>query len=227
MSIIRSPRKDRGFIIVSNDVAQDPRLSMRALGLLVRLLSRPDHWETNSEKLAHEFDVGREQMQGVLRELSSFGYMKLVKTRRQDGTIFSQWHVFDEPESISPETGKPAPEKPYAGKPVANSKNRLRKNLIDISVHQNMGEMFNKFWGEYPKKVGKDAAQKAFVKRKPTDELVLEMIKALSVQKQSDQWMQDGGKFIPNPATWLNQGRWMDELATVDDGMPDWMRGAI
>lgn len=36
MGIIRSPRKDRGFTIVSNAVAQDARLSMRALGVLVR-----------------------------------------------------------------------------------------------------------------------------------------------------------------------------------------------
>jgi hypothetical protein len=25
------------------------------------------------------------------------------------------------------------------------------------------------------------------------------------------QWRKDGGQFIPNPATWLNQGRWDDQ----------------
>jgi hypothetical protein len=123
MSIIRSPRKDRGFTIISNTVAQDDRLSMRALGLLVRLLSRPDNWETNSEKLAREFGVGREQMQGVLRELSQLGFMKLIKHRNENGTISSKWHVFDEPETTQPDAGLPAPEKPYAGEPVAFNKN--------------------------------------------------------------------------------------------------------
>ena len=30
-------------------------------------------------------------------------------------------------------------------------------------------------------------------------------------------WMKDKGKYIPNPATWLNQKRWRDELPFVKD----------
>ena len=26
--------------------------------------------------------------------------------------------------------------------------------------------------------------------------------------------MEENGRFIPNPATWLNQGRWEDEVQT-------------
>ncbi len=213
MSIIRSPRKDRGFTIVSNAVAQDARLSMRALGLLVRLLSRPDNWETNSTTLAAEFGVGREQMQGVLRELSGFGYMALVKERKEDGTFFSRWYVYDEPEKEQPEHGKPAPEKPYAGEPVANNKNRLNKEPIQ-TPHTPKGAdaLFDTFWTAYPSKVGKDAAKKAFAKRKPTPELLSEMLKAIAEQKTSLAWVKEDGQFIPHPATWLNQGRWMDEV---------------
>ncbi len=213
MSIIRSPRKDRGFTIVSNAVAQDARLSMRALGLLVRLLSRPDNWETNSTTLAAEFGVGREQMQGVLRELSGFGYMALVKERKEDGTFFSRWYVYDEPEKEQPEHGKPAPEKPYSGEPVANNKNRLNKEPIQ-TPHTPKGAdaLFDTFWTAYPSKVGKDAAKKAFAKRKPTPELLSEMLKAIAEQKTSLAWVKEDGQFIPHPATWLNQGRWMDEV---------------
>lgn len=216
MSIIRSPRKDRGFTIVSNAVAQDARLSMRALGLLVRLLSRPDNWETNSTTLAAEFGVGREQMQGVLRELSGFGYMALVKERKEDGTFFSRWYVYDEPEKEQPEHGKPAPEKPYAGEPVANNKNRLNKEPIQ-TPHTPKGAdaLFDTFWTAYPVKVGKDAAKKAFAKRKPTPELLSEMLKAIAEQKTSLAWVKEDGQFIPHPATWLNQGRWMDEVPGV------------
>ena len=216
MSIIRSPRKDRGFTIVSNAVAQDARLSMRALGLLVRLLSRPDNWETNSTTLAAEFGVGREQMQGVLRELSGFDYMALVKERKEDGTFFSRWYVYDEPEKEQPEHGKPAPEKPYAGEPVANNKNRLNKEPIQ-PPHTPKGAdaLFDTFWTAYPVKVGKDAAKRAFAKRKPTPEMLREMLKAIAEQKTSLAWVKEDGQFIPHPATWLNQGRWMDEVPGV------------
>ncbi len=216
MSIIRSPRKDRGFTIVSNAVAQDARLSMRALGLLVRLLSRPDNWETNSTTLAAEFGVGREQMQGVLRELSGFGYMALVKERKEDGTFFSRWYVYDEPEKEQPEHGKPAPEKPYSGEPVANNKNRLNKEPIQTHhTPKGADALFDTFWTAYPVKVGKDAAKKAFAKRKPTPELLSEMLKAIAEQKTSLAWVKEDGQFIPHPATWLNQGRWMDEVPGV------------
>lgn len=70
---------------------------------------------------------------------------------------------------------------------------------------------FDRFWSAYPKKVGKDAARKAFDKRKPSDVLVGQMLAAIAVQAASEGWQRDGGQFIPNPATWLNQGRWQDE----------------
>jgi hypothetical protein len=69
---------------------------------------------------------------------------------------------------------------------------------------------FEQFWKAYPKKVGKDAAQKAFEKRKPDAGLLDSMLTAISAQKNSAAWLKDGGQFIPNPATWLNQGRWQD-----------------
>jgi uncharacterized protein YdaU (DUF1376 family) len=72
--------------------------------------------------------------------------------------------------------------------------------------------LFTTFWKSYPKKVGKDAAAKAFVKRKPTKRLLAEMLNALEAQKSSHAWTKDGGQFVPQPATWLNQGRWKDEF---------------
>lgn len=72
-------------------------------------------------------------------------------------------------------------------------------------------ERFKEFWAAYPKKIGKDAALKAFMKRKPSADLVSKMITAIEWQKQTDQWTRENGRFIPNPATWINQGRWEDE----------------
>ena len=74
---------------------------------------------------------------------------------------------------------------------------------------------FDRFWEAYPSKVGKDAARKAFEKRKPDASLLSAMVAAIEVQAASEKWTKDGGQFIPNPATWLNQGRWQDEDAAV------------
>lgn len=75
-----------------------------------------------------------------------------------------------------------------------------------------MNRRFDSFWEAYPKKAGKAAARKAFLKHKPGDVLLAAMLKAIEAQKRSDQWMRDGGQYIPYPATWLNGERWNDEL---------------
>lgn len=74
---------------------------------------------------------------------------------------------------------------------------------------------FNAFWEAYPKKASKIYAFKCFEKLKVSDELLDRMIKAISEQKRSVEWTKDGGQYIPNPSTWLNQGKWMDEVVSV------------
>lgn len=78
---------------------------------------------------------------------------------------------------------------------------------------------FEDFWKAYPRKAGKDAAAKAFAKRRVGASLLAEMLAAIDRQKRSEQWLRDGGQFIPHPATWLNEGRWQDEIA-ADSGVP-------
>lgn len=86
-------------------------------------------------------------------------------------------------------------------------------------------DQFEAFWTTYPRKVGKDAARKAFDKRKPTDDLLRKMLDAIRRQARSPGWQKDGGQFIPHPSTWLNEGRWMDDEAFAD--ADDWTRTAI
>lgn len=45
-----------------------------------------------------------------------------------------------------------------------------------------------------------------------TNELLSQMLSAIKQQCASPQWTKDNGQYIPNPATWLNQGRWEDVL---------------
>jgi len=67
---------------------------------------------------------------------------------------------------------------------------------------------FDMFWIAYPKKVGKEAARKAWAKANPNLATVLN---ALEWQKVSPQWFKNNGLYIPNPSTWINQHRWEDE----------------
>ena len=72
---------------------------------------------------------------------------------------------------------------------------------------------FEVFWQRYPKKAGKDAAFRAWKSKKREGHLpaMPVLLDAIDNAMRTDQWQRDGGQYIPHPATWLNQGRWMDE----------------
>ena len=72
-------------------------------------------------------------------------------------------------------------------------------------------ELFDAFWKEYPKKVKKPDAIKAWNKIPPLTD-PHDVIEGVLRWKKSDQWTRDGGRYIPNPATWLNARQWEDEV---------------
>ncbi len=78
---------------------------------------------------------------------------------------------------------------------------------------------FLQFWQAYPRKVGKRAAWIAW-KRLKLNGQAGDLIRAVRVQASSDQWTRDGGQYVPHPATWLNQGRWEDQVSN-EGGEPD------
>ncbi len=68
---------------------------------------------------------------------------------------------------------------------------------------------FDKFWEAYPNKKDKQKAMKAWAKHQPD---IVNVLKAIVVQKNSEQWKKDNGQYIPLPTTWLNGARWEDEI---------------
>lgn len=68
---------------------------------------------------------------------------------------------------------------------------------------------FDRFWAEYPRRIGKKAAIKAFQNARDRPRID-DLIESIRKAKASPQWAKDGGQFIPHPATWLNRGQWAD-----------------
>ena len=90
----------------------------------------------------------------------------------------------------------------------------------DIDIDKNISSSqsdFDVFWKAYPKKVGKEYARRSFAKAKVD---IQTLLSAIEKQKQSEQWQRDNGQYIPNPSTWLNQGRWEDELPIINSPDP-------
>jgi len=73
-------------------------------------------------------------------------------------------------------------------------------------------ELFASFWTNYPRKQDKKNAHKSFLKLKPDEALLKQMLNSLEKFKQTEQWKEANGKYIPLPSTWLNGRRWEDSI---------------
>lgn len=80
-------------------------------------------------------------------------------------------------------------------------------------------ELFERWWAEYPKhrRVEKIRAFAAWSAIRPAVTLdILEiMLKLLKKQRESPDWIESGGQFVPYPAKYLSRGRWLDEVQRV------------
>lgn len=75
---------------------------------------------------------------------------------------------------------------------------------------------FQEFWNVWPRKTAKKAARKAWDKLPETDRI--KVMAHLPHRIQTDQqWLKDGGAYIPHPATFLNGERWEDEYQSVSE----------
>jgi hypothetical protein len=83
---------------------------------------------------------------------------------------------------------------------------------------------FDEFWEVYPKKKGKQNAQKAWKKQKAARPPIDAIIAKVRELAKCEQWTKERGQFIPNPATWLNSGGWDDEVEAV---APSGRRGGL
>jgi uncharacterized protein YdaU (DUF1376 family) len=82
------------------------------------------------------------------------------------------------------------------------------RSKVELNGH---GPSFDVFWAAYPKKEGKGPCRKWWAEETPDDVLLGIMLAKIEQAKQTTKWNEQRGKFIPMPATWLNQERWEDE----------------
>ena len=114
-------------------------------------------------------------------------------------------------------TETPATDTPATDTPAASTETETKTDTISPNgenkspLSSPQGERFDRFWALYPNKTGKKKARESWEKLKPSEELTETILNAVSKQKLWPKWQKDGGQYIPNPATWLNQGRWEDE----------------
>jgi hypothetical protein len=208
--------------------------------VLITLLTMANHkeseWEWNGKKfkalpgqmvtsaasIAKKCGDGvtRQNIRSALVRFKKYEFLTMESTKTGMLITIVNWDVYqgndDEPNqepNQRPTKTQPTPnQRPTTNKNDNNKKNERMKEETLSS--------FDLFWSFYPKKKAKGDAVKAWLKLKITDELLQTILDAVKRQAKSYDWTKNNGQFIPNAATWLNGGRWEDEVKDYTPNTP-------
>ena len=148
--------KNRSYTVMANFHLRDKSLSLKAVGLLSKMLSFNDGWKFSTKGLSAICKEGPDAILSALRELEKHGY--LVRHRQRDGkgrmscTIFE---IYEEPQESTPEREKPHTENPCVEKPdVDNPRGDKSAQISTDQVITQERNTLSKNW-YYVKKMDK------------------------------------------------------------------------
>jgi hypothetical protein len=113
----------------------------------------------------------------------------------------TQRHLRAQP--VRPNSQRPPHEDP-SGNPT--HRGALKRAPAELSPPD-----FAAFWNDYPRKLKKKAARKAWRRLAPSPELAAKIVAAVERLRGTPDWTRDAGRYIPGPADFLENERWEDE----------------
>lgn len=108
--------KNKGYTVMSNYHLQDQTISLKAIGLLSKMLSLPENWDYSINGLAAICKEGVKSIRAALAELEDAGY--LIRTRVQDekGHFDYIYDIFETPQKNILYSKEEQEIEPYAQK---------------------------------------------------------------------------------------------------------------
>jgi hypothetical protein len=98
MSVRRTASIGDKVAVLLRSALQDERLSFRARGVLVSVLSRPMDWQTSAARLARQSPTeGRDALKTALIELETCGYLRRRRWQNEAGQWVWSWDITDDP----------------------------------------------------------------------------------------------------------------------------------
>lgn len=98
MCILRNSTRNK-YTVISAQILQDKRLSLKDLGLLIKLLSLPDNWDFSEKGLMKILEKdGSTSIRTGLKHLEEYGYLTRETVRDEKGRITDvEWTVYETP----------------------------------------------------------------------------------------------------------------------------------
>lgn len=210
MPLIRGHHSfDDHFAQIPNAWLRDSRLSLKAIGLLAQIMSHTPGWNMSIRALARANGTGQDTIKTAIMELEKHGYLTRSEKQKQndDGTFadydFVTCDPFQNPVTVKPRHGEVGHKEEQDSKEEQSFKNNERTN-----AHL----LFKEFWKEYPRKLDKGKAERAFksaLTRTSFEDIIAGVIRYTNDPNRNPE-------FTKYPATWLNADSWGNDPLPYD-----------
>jgi len=206
------------FTTVPNWVVRDPNYSPNTFRLLAYLLSHQSGYELTYGQIERQTTLGRYAINEAAKFLIAEGWLEWSQEKGPDGKWLAKTWILKNPTEgeMNPLRNDSTTERIRYGTTNGHKEEQLlekntnkRKTLSETQER----ELFDEFWKEYPRKLDKGAAFKAF--RSALKEATFEQILAGVIAYRNDP--NRDPDFTKYPATWLNAGAWDNEIEPSPD----------
>lgn len=140
--------KNRGYTVMANYHLRDKTLSLKAVGLLSKMLSFNDGWQFSTKGLSAICKEGPDAVLAALRELEDHGY--LIRHRQRDAkgrmsnTVFE---IYEQPQPVSPHRENPDVDNPDMDNP--HMENPHGENPAQLNTNQVINNQRNNSLNKY------------------------------------------------------------------------------
>lgn len=135
MSVFRV-NKNKNYTCMSNYHLRDTSLSLKAIGLLSKILSLPDNWDYSFKGLVAICKENKTSVRTAINELKEHKYLEIIEERKPNGLFQYVYNVYEEPRTEKPTTESPTTEnQPQLNTNILNT-NKLNKYDVVVKEHR-------------------------------------------------------------------------------------------
>lgn len=168
--------------------------------------------------LAESINLSESWIEKILNEFEKMGQLRQQKSNRSRLISIITWSEYQNSDNREDnrEDNRKTTERQQKDTKQEDKEYKEHKNII---YKQKKNDNFETVWSKYPKKLGKTAAERHFLKTVFNDQDLADINKALDNFLNSKQGKGDP-QYIPHGSTWFNNWRdWVDykEIETDEE----------
>ncbi len=220
MSVVRV-NHNTNYTVMSNYHLRDTNLSLKAIGLLSKILSLPPEWDYTIEGLAAICKDGVSAVKSALKELKDYGYLVVTKkmpNETKSGRIEYEYDIFEQPQEKQRIEKQEVEKLPVEILPIENHRQLnteilSKEELSKEKENKDYKAEFEALWKLYPNKKGKGNAIGDYIRARKAGVTYKEVLDGIGRYIDYIKLEKIAERYIKHGSTWFHQKCWEDDYS--------------